>query len=171
MTTKTLIYSLLFISLVIGGFYFYANRLRNQNNLSTSYENTISTPQDNATNPTNDIVVTYSLPKGKQVYNVSHGKETKGPKMTTITYDPLTFKSGDKQTFSITLPKEEVVSSGVLFITTDNKENQKITLSKNTQDNTWTGEWTTNDSIDKRYTVRIYLVGPSGTYDNTMYFL
>lgn len=119
-----------------------------------------------------NLVSSYTLPKGTQVYSVSHGDSVKGPRMSQVTYSPLSIDLGDKQIIKISFPNDQVVSSGVLFITTDNLENQKVTLKKSDQaDNSWSAEWVSNDTASRRYNVRIYIVGPNGTYDNTMTFL
>ena len=113
----------------------------------------------------------YVLPEGDQRYNVSHGMETKGPKMSQIVYAPLSFKQGETQKIKIVFPEKEVVGSVVVFITTDNKENQKVSFTKDSKTNTWTGEWIPEDTIKSRYSVKIIAVGSGGEYNNTMYFL
>lgn len=168
MTTKNFLISLLFIFLITGCFYLYTTKLKNTNPISLSDG---ATTEDNSFNLTSEVASNYVLPSGNQTYNVSHGKEVTGPKMSQIIFNPLSFGNGATQKIIMTFPEKEVVGSAVVFVTTDTMENQKITFTKDSKTNTWTGEWKPTDTINKRYYVRIYLVGPSGTYDNTMYFL
>ncbi len=142
-----------------------------------SIKNKISKPAEQApanivSNSENKNSILYKLPSGDQEYSVSHGQSTTGPKMTKILFSPLSFKTTEKQKITLFFPKSEIVSSGVLFLTTDNIENKKVNLNKdNSTQNTWSVELLSDDTINTRYNIRIYLVGPSGTYDTTMYFL
>ncbi|OGD83312.1 hypothetical protein A2572_03575 [Candidatus Collierbacteria bacterium RIFOXYD1_FULL_40_9] len=169
MTTKT------FITLSLTAIAFitiYYGHLKYLKNHST---NTISVDVDQYSNTTSDdqllSSVKYNLPEGDQTYAVSHGKNTTGPKMSQIIFEPLAFKNNEKQKIKIIFPEKEVVGSVVVFITTDNKENQKVTFTKDSKTNTWTGEWVTNDSVKSRYSAKIIAVGSSGEYNNIMYFL
>lgn len=168
MTTKNFTISLTLVLLIVFGYYVYANNLKT--NITT--EQTATTVDDTQPKANNlSVQTTYVLPAGEQTYNVSHGEEVAGPKMSQIVYSPLAFESGQDQKIKIVFPENEVVGSVVLFVNTDNKENQKVTLKKESKTNTWVGDWTPEDSIKTRYSVKIVAVGTAGEYNNTMYFL
>lgn len=164
MTTKNFLLSLFFIFLTIAGFYLYTVNLRSQKDTPLTVDTSIG-------NIKGESVVIYNLPGGEQIYNVSHGEDVAGPKMSQIIYTPLSFKQGETQKIKIIFSEKEVVGSVVVFITTDSKENQKVSFTKDSKTNTWVGEWTPEDSIKTRYSVKIVAVGAAGEYNNTMYFL
>lgn len=160
----------------VGGYYFYKTYSFNRAPLSI----TITAPSNKTVNASDNTikiinqVKDYHLPQGEQVFNISHGTEVVGPKAKNISYNPLAIEPNKPQTFTVTFPPTEVVSSGVIFVTTDNKENQRVSLkhlSTGTPENVWSGTWTPTDTINKRYSIRLYFVGQSGTYNSLVSFI
>lgn len=167
MSTKNFLISLVIIITGIIGYYSYRNLLKTKNLFNTEQF------VDAAKNPNTSLntKTIYELPQGEHVYNASHGQNTSGPKMSQIIFSPLSFEKGDTQKIKIIFPETEGVGSVIIFVTTDTKDSQKITFTKDSKINTWYGEWITNDSVKTRYSVKIVAVGSSGEYNNTMYFL
>lgn len=175
MTLKKILILLLSIFFLTGLYYIY---LQKQNgNLNSFLTNTKEDTNETSLASMDDLKIineidNYKLPEGEQVYNISHGEEVKGPKAEKISYNPLVITPGKDQTITITFPSSETVSSGVIFVTTDNLEKQKLTLKRVDQkSNTWSGTWTPSDTANKRFSATLYLLGPTGTYNNTMTFL
>lgn len=173
MNTKSFLISILVVSLIVLGYYGYQTTKEETKSPEEITQNNSKTQENNTVTPkVENLVTSYKLPEGEQVYNVSHGKEVVGPKAKQVSFSPLSINPGDKQTIKLVFPKDEQVSSGVIFVTTDNKENQKINLTKTDKNkDEWVGSWTVDDTISKRYNIRLYLVGPAGTYNNVMSFL
>lgn len=174
MNTKTFIILVLTLTLFLSGYYLYQNGLLNnlfQKTSATKNESQV-TNNKNSTQDTSDQITVYTLPEGDQAYTISHGKTVQGPKATNIVYSPLNIKTDSSQTITVTFPKGEAVNSAIVYITTDNQQDQKVTLAKSQgKEDEWTGTWTPTDTITKTYNARLYFVGPTGTYNNVMTFL
>lgn len=174
MNTKTFIISVITIALFLSGYYLYQNNsLKNLfKKVSIDTNDSQVTTDKNSPQATPEQITTYTLPEGDQTYNISHGKTVQGPKASSIVYSPLNIKPNTSQTITVTFPKGEAVNSAIIFITTDNQQDQKVILVKpQNKEGEWTGTWTPTDTITKTYNARLYFVGPSGTYNNIMTFL
>lgn len=174
MNTKKLIISILTVTLFLSGYYLYQNNsLKNLfKKVSIVTNDSQANTDKNSSQATLEQITTYTLPEGDQTYIISHGKTVQGPKATNIIYSPLNIKKDTPQTITVTFPKAESVNSVIVFITTDNQQDQKVTLAKSQgKDGEWSGTWTPTDTITKTYNARLYFVGPTGTYNNIMTFL
>lgn len=173
MSTKNFLILFTCVLTVLAGYYGY-EVIKDKNKLDTKDQavNTAQAAESNSMPKIENLVNSYRLPEGDQTYTISHGKVVKGPKATKIAYSPLAIKSNTSQTITVIFPKGEVVSSAIVFITTDNQQDQKVTLVKSqSKEGVWAGTWTPTDTINKTYNARLYFVGPSGTYNNIMTFL
>lgn len=174
MTIKKLL--LLFFTIVLGMTIYYYSKSNND-----FFKNSISVniPENNDQEPDHLSVKIineakdYKLPIGEQIYEINHGELVEGPRAQRISYNPLAIEPGETQTITVSFPDTENVSSGVIFITTDNLENQKVTLKKTSDKtaNVWEGAWTPGDTIRKRYNIRLYFIGQSGTYNSLVNFI
>lgn len=181
MTLKQLLIIILTAILIVGGYYtvklvepHYKTFFSTQEKQLIVSENPQPADKEGEVNSLKIVneVDSYRLPSGDQLYNISHGDEVEGPRAEKIEYSPLAFEPNKLQTITVTFPDKEEVSSGVIFITTDRLENQKVTLKKlDDSKNEWQGEWVPTDTINTRYNARLYFVGSSGTYSNVMNFL
>lgn len=134
---------------------------------------TLTLSSNNISKPTPppETPIPYTLPSGSQTYRFSHGSEVKGPKMSSVTIDPLDPQNGAAQTFTIDLESESPVTNADIIIITDNKENS-ISLKLIEGDplkGTYQGSWQVNDSFDTKYAARYILKSEKDTYDQVMY--
>lgn len=166
MSTKSFLLSLISVAIFLSFYYTYSNYFSKKDKV-INQTNSITL---NAKNSDKNEVL-YTLPKGEQIYSISHGKNVSGPKASQIIFNPLAYEIGQSQKVKIIFPESENVNSVVLYINTDNHENQKLILSKDPKANTWTGEWIPSDTIKSRYSVKITATGLAGEYINTMNFL
>ncbi|MEI8233009.1 MAG: hypothetical protein WCG44_04715 [bacterium] len=115
--------------------------------------------------------IPYILPTGKQVYRFSHGDQVVGPKIQTLTFDPLDAPSGTKQTITLEIESASPMTDNSIIISTDNRaKTLKLKLtSGDTSTGTYSVSWTVDDTHDKVYAVRYILKSTTDTYDNTMY--
>lgn len=98
------------------------------------------------------------LPPGKQTYAIS--SQSKGPKVTSITLDPLDAQKGDNQKINILTPKTDYVTGVTITIFSDTK---KTTLPLVFKENEWTTSWVVNDTVNTRYVFRIETTNASTT--------
>lgn len=174
MNTKTFVISILTVTLFLSAYYLYQNGSINSlfKKVSVGKSDSQVTTDKNSPQAAPEQITVYTLPEGDQAYTISHGKTVQGPKATNIVYSPLNIKQNTPQNIAVTFPKGEVVNSAVVFVTTDNQQDQKVTLAKSQgKDGEWSGTWTPTDTITKTYNARLYFVGPTGTYNNIMTFL
>ena len=167
MSTKSFFILLVSVIIFLFGYYSYidySKKQANQNFKNKTFE--VNSSDQKILNSE-----LYKLPEGEQIYSISHGKDTPGPKASQIIYSPLSFKVGDKQKIILIFPEKEVVSAATLYLTTDTKTDQMLVLNKDLKENFWFVEWTTNDTVKVRYIVKITVIGPSGEYNNVMKIL
>jgi len=115
--------------------------------------------------------IPYILPTGKQVYRFSHGDQVVGPKIQTLTFDPLDAPSGTKQTITLEIESVSPMTDNSIIVSTDNRAktlNLKL-ISGDTTKGTYSVSWTVDDTHDTIYSVRYILKSTTDTYDNTMY--
>lgn len=110
------------------------------------------------------------LPSGKQTYRFNHGSNVVGPKMQSVTINPLDPQNGDTQTITVEMGSSSLLTKAIITIYTDNKQ-KEIGLkfvSGDLENGIYQGSWAVNDTYEKRYAFRYILTDSSGTYDNTM---
>jgi hypothetical protein len=119
-----------------------------------------SSSQDNESQiskgPTPTPTPTYLKP-GKETYTVSQASEMKGPKITSVTFDPHDPQSGSKQTISLTATSKSPVKTISIEFASDNKK-RTLELSRvggSDTDGQWETSWTTDDTILYKYILTI----------------
>lgn len=134
--------------------------------VDTTTNNPEPTPTPNIPKPS------VKLPSGPQTYTFSHGELVKGPRISTITFTPLTPDPNSTQSVSLNATYQSDITKVIVEIITDNKSTRheltRSTGSKN--DGTWTGNWTIDDTYENRYGARLVLESSPDTYDNIMWF-
>lgn len=112
------------------------------------------------------------LPEGSQTYRFSNGSKVVGPKISSLTIDPLTPNQGDTQTVTLSAMHTSAITSVTIEVITDHKtEKHTLTQKSGTSvDGSWEGAWTMNDTFDYTYGLRLVLTSSEGIYDNTMWF-
>jgi hypothetical protein len=90
------------------------------------------------------------LPPGKQTYAISGGAI--GPKITSLTIDPLDATKNTTQTLRVTIQDPTKVSRTTITIFTDAG---KTTINLSLNDSTWMGTWKLPDTVNKRYIFRM----------------
>lgn len=98
------------------------------------------------------------LPPGKQTYAIS--SQSNGPKVNSITLDPLDVHKGDKQKISVSTSKTDNVTDITITIYSDTK---KIILPLAFNESEWTTSWVVNDTVGTRYIFRIEATNSSTT--------
>lgn len=132
-----------------------------------------SSPQEGFTAPaaspeTRQIT---ALPEGSQTYTFSHGSTVKGPKMSTLTIDPLTPEAGTTQTLKLTAAYSSTIKGAKVEVVTDNRRVEHIlqrTAGTDTE-STWEGNWILEDTYDYKYGFRFILTSDAETYDDYMW--
>lgn len=90
------------------------------------------------------------LPAGKQTYSISGSSI--GPKVSSLTLDPLDAHMGDKQSLSVIASSDKQFIGISITLFSDTK---KTILPLNFDGNAWKTTWTLNDSVNDRYIIRI----------------
>jgi hypothetical protein len=98
------------------------------------------------------------LPPGKQTYAIS--SQSKGPKVSSITLEPLDIHKGDNQKISVKTSKSDNVTETIITIFSDKK---KTILPLTYSENEWTTSWIVNDTVNTRYIFRIEATNSSTT--------
>ncbi|MBP9814193.1 hypothetical protein KBC80_03270 [Candidatus Woesebacteria bacterium] len=98
------------------------------------------------------------LPPGKQTYAIS--SQSKGPKVSSITLEPLDIHKGDNQKISVKTSKNDNVTETIITIFSDKK---KTILPLTYSENEWTTSWIVNDTVNTRYIFRIEATNSSTT--------
>jgi len=98
------------------------------------------------------------LPPGKQTYAIS--SQSKGPKVSSITLEPLDIHKGDNQKISVKTSKNDNVTEAIITIFSDKK---KTILPLTYSENEWTTSWIVNDTVNTRYIFRIEATNSSTT--------
>lgn len=96
------------------------------------------------------------LPSGKQTYSISG--PSYGPKISSLTLNPLDAHKGNKQSLAITAASGVQLVSVVITIFSDTK---KTLLPLSQIGNEWTTTWVLNDSVNSRYVIRIDAIDTS----------
>jgi hypothetical protein len=134
----------------------------------------VDTPQNTdqqATGPT-PTLTPRPLPQGAQVYNMSHGPNAKGPKISEVTIDPFDPKMGQKQTITVKIRHDSPVTSAKARLDSDNKKTE-YTLNKiegSDTDGVWQASWDTNDTHDYTYYLFFDLMSATGEFKGGLTF-
>lgn len=112
------------------------------------------------------------LPSGSQTYRLSHGKNVKGPKIYSLTIDPLTPDKGSSQKVSLSASYElDITNVEVTLLTDSMSQNLKLSLvSGSRQNGVWEGSWNVNDSYNYKYGIRFLLESNKDNYNDIMWF-
>lgn len=135
--------------------------LSSAQNMSTSQSSYRVLPVSKFTTPT-PIPPTPSpsyLPPGKQTYNISQSANTIGPRITSLTLDPLDAQKGQKQTLTIIFSGTTVLNASLTIFTDTSSYPLPLTL----VNGLWSAQWTLPDTVNKRYIVVITATDPTGT--------
>lgn len=107
--------------------------------------------------------------KNSGTYNISQASGTPGPKITSLTLDPLDPKLHEKQIIRTHLSYTSPVTSAIVTYTSDNKERTipltRISGSSNNGD--WQAEWTVDDTVLYTYHVIVKATADDGTTNAT----
>ena len=90
------------------------------------------------------------LPAGKQTYSISGSSI--GPKISSLTMDPLDAHNGDTQSLSVNASSDEPLVSISITVFSDTK---KTTLPLSFDGKVWHTSWVLHDSVNSRYIIRI----------------
>jgi hypothetical protein len=115
--------------------------------------------------------VPYVLPTGSQTYQYSHGSDVKGPKISSVTIDPLDPPKDTAQTITLVITSTSPMTKNSLTINTDN-ESKTLDLKQVSGDNlagTYAVTWTPSDTYAQKYSIKYHLVSTTDTFDSTMY--
>lgn len=115
--------------------------------------------------------IPYVLPTGSQIYHYSHGSEVKGPKIQTVTIDPIDPQPGTTQTLTLEIESVSPMTKNALTIATDN-HTTSLELTRISGDNlkgTYAVTWTPTDTYEHTYSLRFKLESTTDAFDSTMY--
>ena len=90
------------------------------------------------------------LPPGEQTYTIS--SQSTGPRVSSITLNPLDVHKGDNQKISIKIAASDNVTNASITVFSDNT---KTILPLVLEKADWTTSWTVNDTVNTRYIFRI----------------
>lgn len=112
------------------------------------------------------------IPSGIQTYNLQHGPNVKGPKISSLTIDPVDASNGAEQTVTLDARFTSAITSVIVEVISDTQserhELQKLSGSPN--NGTWQGKWLVQDSINRKYGLRFILTSNTETYDDIMWY-
>lgn len=128
-------------------------------------------------NDTKDFIVTeFVEPKpyikdigtGKQIATFSHGSDVMGPKLQSVTLDPIDPEiGGGNQMIIATIKHDSDVTLARVTVFTDNTEiSEVLELTEGTlRDGTWEVEVPYNDTYLETYYVKFFLESDSGNFE------
>ncbi len=90
------------------------------------------------------------LPSGRQTYAISGS--TTGPKVSSLTLDPLDAHVGDHQSLTVIATSTQKLKNISITLFSDIK---KTILPLSLEDGLWRTAWTLNDTVNYRYVIRI----------------
>lgn len=100
------------------------------------------------------------LPSGRQTYNVSQSPDIAGPRIVSLTLDPLDAQQKQQQTILVALSSSTPVSGvGVTFYS--DTKSRVLPLTSTAAG--WTTSWTVDDSVLYRYILVIRATNSQGT--------
>ena len=112
------------------------------------------------------------IPSGKQVYNLSHGENVKGPKMSQVIIDPLDPSAGITQVVTIKIAHTSPVTSVKATLETDNTDKTYTfeRIAGSNTDGTWQASWIIEDSYDYTYYLSFKLASKVDTFEGGLTF-
>lgn len=110
------------------------------------------------------------LPEGPDTYRLSHSESVKGPRLQTVTLDPIKLKEGQTQTLTATIKYDSDVTKASITIKTDNKQKEKdLELTSGTaQNGTWQTSWTLDDTYKCDYVFDFLLESEKDNWDGAI---
>ncbi len=169
--TLTILARLVLVLLVGAGFWLGKDYLKTVETFPASSKTPTPTESSGGQVADSSNRTPYTLPSGSQTYRFSHGEDVVGPKIQTVTIDPLDPQNNATQTISLEIESESSVQSAVIIVSTDNREktlNLKL-ISGDSQKGTYQGSWQVDDTYENKYSFRYILTSETDTFDNTMY--
>lgn len=112
------------------------------------------------------------IPSGKQIYNLSHGKNVIGPRISQVIIDPLDPSVGKTQVVTVKIAHTSPVASVKATLKTDNINKTytfKHVAGSNT-DGTWQASWIIEDSYDYTYYLFFRLTSEVDTFEGGLTF-
>lgn len=105
------------------------------------------------------LITPKPLPKGKQVYSFSHGKDVFGPKPVQMTVSPIDPKLNQDQTVLVTVSHHIPVTKTTLTLVTDTKSQQTPLTFVKKEGNLeyWEATWKMMDTYNRQYQINIML--------------
>lgn len=103
---------------------------------------------------------------GQQEFKFSHGDKVTGPKLQTVTLDPIDPDKNSTQVITATIKHDSPVTKANLIIESDNDITiQPLKLiNGDTQNGTWQAELKLKDTYDYNYYIKFDLQSSSGNY-------
>lgn len=137
--------------------------------LFSTLKQTNSQTSDSATASPKPSV--YPLAKGPQTYTFTNGDKVVGPKIKTLTVNPLCPEESTKQTVTITASHTSPIDEVAVEYITDNHTERHLLFQKSgtATEGIWEDTWSLPASHDYKYGFRLILSSADGTYDNTMW--
>lgn len=159
----------LLISLLV---YFFSKNEKNPSEDSLVSIESDKRSRQLSASPSPSPGVPYVLPSGSQTYRFSHGPDVVGPKIQTMTVNPLDPKVGSTQTFTLEIKSESPVTKTSIIIYSDSQEkNVDLKLiSGDSLKGVYQGSWNVNDTYNNKYALKYILKTEKNTFDNISYF-
>jgi hypothetical protein len=112
------------------------------------------------------------LPSGRQIYNLSHGENVNGPKISQVIIDPLDPSVGGTQIVIIKITHTSPVTKAEATLETDNMDKTYILdrVAGSDTDGTWQASWKTEDSYNRTYYLFFKLESEEDTYEGGLTF-
>lgn len=112
------------------------------------------------------------LPSGKQIYNLSHGENVVGPKISQVIVDPLDPSVGGTQIVTIKITHTSPVIEAKATLETDNMSKTYTfeRIGGVDTDGTWQASWKMEDSYDQNYYLSFKLTSETDTYEGGLTF-
>lgn len=112
------------------------------------------------------------LPKGRQIYNYSHGDQVTGPKPSSATIDPIDPNLNEEQYLSIKVEHDKEVKSAVATVITDNQQKEyKMELISGTKTNgVWGAKWKMRDSYKYKYQIEYIFKSGNEIHEGALTF-
>ena len=103
---------------------------------------------------------------GQQEFKFSHGDKVTGPKLQTVTLDPIDPDKNSTQVITATIKHDSPVTKANLIIESDNDITiQPLKLiNGDTQNGTWQAKLKLKDTYDYNYYIKFDLQSSSGNY-------
>jgi hypothetical protein len=112
------------------------------------------------------------LPSGRQIYNLSHGENVKGPRMSQVIIDPLDPLAGGTQIVTVKIAHTSPVTDAKATLKTDNMD-KTYTLKRiagSDTDGTWQASWKMEDSYDYTYYLFFKLTSETDSFEGGLTF-